>query len=234
MLLLGECFQYRAIAGPPKLVSTSPGFWAVNVNAATQKKISLTFDQRLRGNLTDWIGFDVLSPPSDLQTTFSSDHMSCSIPVQLAPGKVYICALNERGIAGVGFQNEKGFSLPPTYLVFQTAGAPAPEDIPPHVTKAIPANDAQVDPIRTTSIAMTFDQPMGTKKHGLHLFENGKPVDISKLAFAYSADGRTFTLPYSFRPGTQYRLELNNVADIGFSRANRVPLWPVQISFLTQ
>ena len=102
------------------------------------------------------------------------------------------------------------------------------------MTKAIPANDAQVDPIRTTSIAMTFDQPMGTKKHGLHLFENGKPVDISKLAFAYSADGRTFTLPYSFRPGTQYRLELNNVADIGFSRANRVPLWPVQISFLTQ
>ncbi|HEX8078531.1 MAG TPA: Ig-like domain-containing protein [Chthoniobacterales bacterium] len=107
--------------------------------------------------------------------------------------------------------------------------------MPPRVTRTIPPDGAQqLDPARTTAIVITFDQPMGVKKHGLHVFENDKPVDISKLAFAYSPDGKTFTLPYNVRPGTRYRLELNSVTDIGFSRATRVPLWPVQISFSTQ
>jgi hypothetical protein len=161
--------------------------------------------------------------------------MTCSINVHLDPGHVYICALNGRGLPGVGFQNEKGFSLPPTFLVFQTAGTVATENAPPHVVRSLPANGSpQIDPARTTAIAITFDQPMGSKKHGLHLFEGGKPVDISKAAFSYSGDGRTFTLPYGFKPATQYRLELNSLSDIGFSRANGIPLWPVQISFSTQ
>lgn len=233
-LLLFSCVAPRAFAEPLKLLSTSPQFWATNINASSQKAISLTFDQKLRSTLTDWIGVDVLSPPSDLQTKYSADHMSCSINVHLDSGHVYICALNGRGIQGVGFQNEKGSSLPPTFLVFQTAGTPTPENAPPHVIKSIPANGQPIDVTRVTAVAVTFDQPMDSKRHGLHVFENGKAVDISKLPFSYSADGRTFTLPYSFRPGTQYRLELNSVGDIGFARANRIPLWPVQISFSTQ
>jgi Bacterial Ig-like domain len=231
--LLGNCFVSGALADPLKLISTSPEFWATNVNAPSQKKISLTFDQRLRSRLTDWVGLDVLSPPSDLQTTFSPDQMSCSIDVHLDPGRVYICALNGRGIPGVGFQTEKGAPLPPTFLVFQTAGTPTPDDAPPRVKGIIPTNGGQIDPARTRAIVITFDQPMGTKKHGLHVFENNSPVDLSKVPFTYSPDGRTFTLPYNFRPGTQYRLELNSVSDVGFSRANRIPLWPVQISFTT-
>jgi hypothetical protein len=234
-VLLTRGFADRAEADPPKLLTTSPPFWSTNVNAATQKRISLTFDQRLRGRLTDWIGLDVLSPPSDLQTTFSADNMSCSIAVHLAPGKVYICALNERGMPGVGFQNEKGFALPPTYLVFQTAGTPSPEDIPPHVVKSIPGNGAQqVDTSKVVGIGITFDQPMGTQKHGLHVIENGKAIDVSKQRFGYSPDGKTFTLAYGLKPAAQYRLELNTVSDIGFARPNRIPLWPVQISFSTQ
>src|SRR5947209_15005551 len=96
-----------AFAEPLNLISTSPSSWAANVNYMTQKTISLTFDQPLRARFTDWIGFDVLSPPSNLHTTFTSDHKSCSIEVRLEPGRVYICGLNERGIPGVGFQNEK-------------------------------------------------------------------------------------------------------------------------------
>ena len=230
--LLVVAFATLAFAEPLKLVSTSPQFWATNVSVS-QKTISLTFDQRLRSTLTDWIGLDVLSPPSDLQTKYSADHMSCSIGVHLDPGHVYICALNGRGIPGVGFQTEKGVPLPPTFLVFQTAGTPAPDGAPPRVKEIIPANGGQIDPARTRAIVITFDQPMETKKRGLQVFENNNPVDISKLPFTYSPDGRTFTLPYNFRPGTQYRLELNSVSDIGFSRANRIPLWPVRVSFTT-
>jgi hypothetical protein len=233
-LLLGTCFAACALADPLKLVSTSPEFWATNVNATTQKKISLTFDQRLRSRLTDWIGLDILSPLSDLQTTFSPDQMSCSIDVHLDPGRVYICALNGRGIPGVGFQNEKGIPLPSTFLVFQTAGTVAAPDAPPHVLRAMPQHGATgVDLARVRSLSITFDRPMNPKKNGLHLLENNNPVDISKVPFTYSADGLTFTLPYNFKPSTQYRFKLNNIHDIGFSGANRVPLWPVQISFAT-
>ena len=80
--LLVVFFATLAFAEPLKLVSTSPQFWATNVSAS-EKTISLTFDQRLRSTLTDWIGLDVLSPPSNLQTKYSADHMSCSIDVHL-------------------------------------------------------------------------------------------------------------------------------------------------------
>lgn len=232
-LLLFSSFVAPAFADPLKLVSTSPQFWATNVNASSQKTISLTFDQKLRSTLTDWIGLDVLSPPSDLQTKYSADHMSCSIDVHLDPGHVYICALNGRGIPGVGFQTEKGFPLPPTFLVFQTAGNVAPQDAPPRVVRSIPQHGAVVDRGRVQSLTITFDKPMNPKKHGLHMFENNNPVDVSKVPFGYSPDGLTFTLPYAFKPSTQYRFELNDIHDIGFSAATRVPLWPVQISFST-
>ena len=234
MLLLGTSFAGFALAEPLKLVSSSPQFWEANVNAASQKTISLTFDQRLRGKLTDWIGLDVLSPRSELLTTFSPDHMSCSIAVHLDPGHVYICGLNERGIPGVGFQNEKGIPLRPTYLVFQTAGTAAPDDLPPHVTKTMPPNGAiDLDPTKLKSMAISFDAPMNNKKHGLHLFEDKQPVDISRAPSQFSGDGKTFTLAYDFKPSKTYTVELNNLHDIGFSRTTRVPLWPVQFTFAT-
>jgi hypothetical protein len=221
-----------AVAESLKLVSTVPQSWAINV-APSQKNITLTFDQRLRSTLTDWIGLDALSPPSDLQTKYSADRTSCSIDVHLEPGHVYVCGLNERGLPGVGFQNEKGFTLPPTYLVFQTAGTPTAENTPPHVVKTVPANGTAADPARLKSIAITFDVPMSSKKHGMHLFEDKQPVDISRAPFQYSPDGKTFTLGYDFKPSKTYTLELNNVHDIGFARTTRVPLWPVQFTFST-
>jgi hypothetical protein len=142
--------------------------------------------------------------------------------------------LNERGLPGVGFQNEKGFGLPPTYLVFQTAGTPTAENTPPHVAKTIPANGATaVDAVKLKSITVNFDVPMNAKKHGLHLFEDKQPVDVSRAAFQYSPDGKTFTLAYDFKPSKTYMLELNNLHDIGFSRTTRVPLWPVEFTFST-
>jgi len=231
-LLLITSFAPLSFADPLKLVSASPQFWATSVNAS-QKTISVTFDQPLRSTLTDWIGLDVLSPPSDLQTKYSADHMTCSIDVHLEPGHVYVCALNGRGLPGVGFQNEKGFGLPPTFLVFQTAGNVASQDAPPHVIRSIPQHGATIDPTRAQSLSITFDKQMNVKKHGLHMFENNNPVDISKAKVAYSPDGMTFTLGYAFKRATQYRFELNDVHDIGFSGANQVPLWPVQISLTT-
>lgn len=218
---------------PPKIVSTSPTFWAVVINPSAQKKISLTFDAPMVPGFTAWLGRSSLAPEVDLNSTVSDDRKTFEMKVGLQAGKVYVFALNEKGIPGVGFQNDKGASLPPTFLVFQTTGNIAPQDAPPRVIRSMPQHGATVDPRRVQSLTITFDKAMNPKKHGLHMFENKNPVDISKAQFAYSADGLTFTLPYAFKPATQYRFELNDIHDIGFSATTRVPLWPVQIAFAT-
>jgi hypothetical protein len=218
---------------PPQLISTSPQFWAVGVNAARQKTVSLAFASRMRAGFSAWFGPSSVAPESFSETTLSADGLTFSLGVGLAPGKVYAFGLNELHIPAVGFQTEKGISLPPTFLVFQTAGNVASQDAPPHVIRSSPQHGATVDRARVQSLVIAFDKPMNTKKHGLHMFENNNPVDLSKAQFAYSPDGLTFTLPYAFKPATQYRFELNDIHDIGFSATNRVPLWPVQISFNT-
>jgi Bacterial Ig-like domain len=224
-----------AFAQGPKLLATSPQSWAVSVNSSSQKTISVTFDQRMSPGYTAWLGKSSIPPLSlNMNSSISDDRHSFTIKADLQPGKVYVLGLNEKNMQGVGFQNEKGLSAPPCFLVFQTAGNVAPQDAPPHVIRSVPQHGATgLDSATLRSLSITFDKPMNVKKHGLHMFENNNPVDISKAPVAYTPDGLTFTLAYAFKPATQYRFELNDIHDIGFSRTTRVPLWPVQISFAT-
>jgi hypothetical protein len=53
---------------------------------------------------------------------------------------------------------------------------------------------------KTKSITVAFDKAMDPKKHGLHMTEAGKPVDLTAAKFQYSPDGRTFGLLYDFKP----------------------------------
>jgi hypothetical protein len=235
LILLLSSALTSTLADPPKVVSTSPGLWATNVNAATQKNVSVTFDQALRAEVWDWFGRGVLSPDSNARPSFNSDRRIASLGVRLDPGKVYILALNEKGISSVGFQSEKGVSLPPTYFVFQTAGPSLPDDVPPRVLRSVPNNGApSVDSTRTSRITITFDKPMNPNKHGLHLYENNQLVDIAKSQCSFSGDGMTFAIVYRLKPATLYRVELNSTKDIGFARTTRVPLWPTVISFSTR
>lgn len=219
---------------PPKVVSTSPKFWETGVSPTNQKAVSVSFDQIMRSGFWDFLGNNVLPPPTNYETTMGVDLKSFGLQVSLQPGKVYIMGLNERGIPGVGFQNDKGISLRPTYLVFQTAGNPAPEDAPPRALGTFPANGAQdVNPATSRGITVTFDRGMEVKKHGFHLFEEKQPVDLRSVTFVYSPDGKTFTLNYSLKPSTHYEAQMNSTEDIGFAGTNRVPLWPVHFTFTT-
>ena len=218
----------------PKVVSTSPKFWEIGVSPSSQKFVSVTFDQVMRSGFWDFIGNNVLPPPTNYETTMGADLKSFGMHVSLQPGKVYIMGLNERGIPGVGFQNDKGISLKPTYLVFQTAGNPAAEDAPPRAVSTFPAKGAQdVNPAATKGITVTFDRTMETKKHGFHLFEGKQPVDLKGVTFSYSPDGKIFTLTYAFKPSTHYEVQMNSTEDIGFAATNRVPLWPAHLAFTT-
>ena len=82
---------------------------------------------------------------------------------------------------------------------------------------------------RSRRVTVSFDRAMETKKHGFHLFEEKQPVDPKSTTFSYSADGKTFTLAYAFKPSTHYEVQMNSTEDIGFAATNRVPLWPVHV-----
>jgi len=231
-VLLG--IRFSLAFEPPRIVSTSPQFWEIGVSPSDQKTIAIAFDQIMRSGFWDFLGNDTLSPPTNYETAMGSDLKSFSLHVRLLSGKVYIVALNERGIPGVGFQNDKGISLKPTYLVFRTAGDPSPEDAPPHTLSTFPGNGARdVNPATVSAISVTFDRAMEPKKHGLHLFEGKQPVDLTKATFIYSADGKTFRLTYAFKSSTHYEVQMNSTEDIGFAATNRAPLWPVHFAFTT-
>jgi len=219
---------------PPRIVSTSPQFWEIDVSPSGQKTITVTFDQIMRSGFWDFLGNDTLSQRTNYKPAMGSDLKSFSLDVTLLPGKVYIMALNERGIPGVGFQNDKGISLKPIYLVFRTAGHPSRDDAPPHALSTFPGNGARdVNPATVRAITVSFDRAMEPTKHGLHLFEEKQPVDLTRATFTYSADGKTFSLTYAFKALTRYEVQMNSTEDIGFAATNRAPLWPVHFAFTT-
>lgn len=206
----------------------------MGVGAGHGQKISITFDQVMSPAYTAWLGRSSLAPDIDLDTKVSPDCRTMAVTANLEPGKVYVLAINEKRIAGVGFQNELGFSAPPYYLVFQTAGTPAPAEAPPKVAKTSPPADAQqIDPTKQPSIIIEFDSAMKPEKHGLHLFEDDHPIDLSDARFGYSTDGKRFSIVYALQPFKTYRVEMNDVHDIGFRNAARIPLWPAKFSFTT-
>jgi hypothetical protein len=234
---LTSTFAQRASPTPtpagPKVVDTSPKAWQVGVSPS-QKELSVTFDQRMYPGMTAWMGRSGLTPPLDVNSKISEDRMTFSIHVDFQPGKVYVFALNEKNQRGVGFQNERGQAVPPYFLVFQTIGNLAPDDTPPRAVTTNPThNTQQVDPSRLKSLTITFDKPMQAARHGLHMLENKKEVDMSKAKFQYSPDGKTFAVGYDFKPSSTYEIQLNSTQDIGFASAKRIPLWPVGFSFST-
>src|SRR5262249_37236631 len=107
------------------------------------------------------------------------------------------------------------------------------DDTPPKVVATVPAAGGQDINPAIAGIAVTFDRPMETKKHGFHLLEDKRTVALKKVAFAYSPDGKTFTLNYPLKPSASYEAEMNNNEDIGFAASTRVPLWPYHFSFRT-
>lgn len=184
---------------------------------------------------TAWLGRNSIPPEIDLgDSTVSDDRKTFVLNVAMEPAKVYVLALNEKGIPGAGFQNDKGESLPRHYLVFQTAGTPPPNEAPPRVVSTTPTNGSQqLDPTRLKSLAITFDRPMQVTRHGLHMIENKKEIDLSTAKFEYSSDRKGFTLGYEFKPSSTYEFELNSTQNIGFASAQRIPLWPVKFAFST-
>jgi len=217
---------------PPKVVDTSPKAWQTGVSAP--QNVSATFDQPMSPAYTAWIGRSSVVQEVDPDSSISPDRRTFTTKAVIQAGKVYVFSLNEKRIPRVGFQNNKGLSAPPYFLVFQTVGNVPPDEAPPRVISTNPTNGVQtLDSAKLKSVAVTFDKPMQASKHGLHMRENGKDIDLAKARFQYSPDGKSFTLAYDFKPSSKYEFVLNSTEDIGFASTKRIPLWPVQFAFTT-
>ncbi len=219
----------------PRIVGSNPGFWSMDVPPTTDT-ISLTFDQPMRPGFSAWAGPSALLPEEfGSKERFSADLKSLGLDVKLSPGTVYVFGINERGKAGVGFQNSQGSSVPPHFLVFQTRGPVAPEKSPPAFKESTPNNFAmEVDPSAVRALTFSFDRPMDRDRHGVILTAGGVPVDLASVPFAWDDAGQTLTLRYPLRPNTLYRATLNSISNIGFrSSEERIPLWPITLTFRT-
>lgn len=219
---------------PPRILESRPSFWEVGVSPVRVKRMSLTFDQPMRAGTSAWLGRSSVLPETRMEDEISPDYRTMYLGVELQPGRVYVFALNEKQIPGVGFQSSRGISMPRQYLVFQTSGTPSADDAPPSLARTAPSNgETGVNPARPGGIELVFNRPMRRKTHGLILFEAGQRVNLGEVKFQWSDDGLTFRLPRPLLPRTSYRIQLNANDNIGFVSAQRIPLWPREFSFET-
>lgn len=102
----------------------------------------------------------------------------------------------------------------------------------PKVVRITPPDGAKgVDPA-TAAIVVEFDRPMRRGSASVV----GNPDQMPKTAgqFAFSDDGRTFTLPVALEPGREYSFGLNSVYRGGFRSEDGWPLDPVSVRFRTR
>lgn len=222
---------------PPEIVLSQPTMWQQDVQPGP-KRILLSFDQPMRSGQTDWFGRNQrgrFQQPQDRSTEgISEDQMSLWMEVELEPSTLYVFPLNERGRRGVGFQNTRGLTMEPRYLVFRTAGPVKPEEVSPQIESVNPVNGSiDLDPGRLGAVTVIFNEPMQRDSHGATLLANGEPVELGEDDWSWSSDGEAFSVRIDWQPGTEYSLVLNSETSIGFANTNGIPLWSTRIRFTT-
>ena len=107
-----------AFADAPKIVSTTPKIGATNVDPGTTA-LMVTFDQPMAEGFS-WTGGGEQFPtiPNGKKPSWSADRKTCTLPVQLEPGKKYRLGINSKSYRN--FKNTSGESVTPTVFTFAT------------------------------------------------------------------------------------------------------------------
>lgn len=217
----------------PQIVATTPKIGATDVDPGLQE-ISVKFDRDMSTGMSWTSGPPHFPPLADGQKARWTDARTCVLPVKLEKATYYrlgINSLNHRN-----FKAKDGTPVPAAALYFVTKGASEEVKnrcIAPAIVKLEPASGAQdVDPAQTT-LRVTFNMPMG---EGMSWTGSGPqfPKLPADTKGAWSADGRTCTLPVALEPGRDYQLGLNSPQHINFQSQWGVPLPPTAYTFKTR
>jgi RNA polymerase sigma-70 factor (ECF subfamily) len=104
---------------PPVIVQTVPRSGDKQVDAAKVKEIRVTFSKRMQDQSWSWSGLsDDTFPKATGKIRYDADRMTCTLPVQLAPGKTYAIWLNSE--KHHNFKDADGQPAVPYLLVFET------------------------------------------------------------------------------------------------------------------
>lgn len=106
----------------PEIVSLNPANGASDVSPALTE-LRVTFNMAM-GNGCSWTGGGPRYPviPAGKKASWSKDHKTCVLPVELKPGSSYQLGLNS--LSYKGFQSEDGVPLKPVTYTFKTSDAP--------------------------------------------------------------------------------------------------------------
>lgn len=103
---------------PPVVVKTSPPAGATEVDP-NLAEIKVTYSKDMLGNSWSWGKLtDLLFPKLTGKPKYEADKRTCTLPVQLEPGKTYAIWLNAENLTG--FKDAGGRTALPYLLVFQT------------------------------------------------------------------------------------------------------------------
>lgn len=214
--------------GPPKVVSVAPDVGQAEVDPATAE-IVVTFDRDMATGFS-WTGGGE-AYPEIADKPFWRTPKECVLPVTLEPGRFYRVGLNSTSHRN--FKSAAGEPLPPSAVYFATAGADEATKAQlaaPAVVEMNPPNGAKDVSADTTTIAVTFNTPMGGG-----MSWTGAPADKPEFTAppVWSEDKRTCTATVKMAPGKTYTLSLNSAYHINFNSESGVPLAPVAWTFTT-
>ena len=82
---------YQLVA--PFVISTNPQAYANDVTPSLGI-ITVTFDQKMKNNSWSWTGGGETYPKTAGQPSYDQNETTCSLPVNLEPGKVYWVGIN--------------------------------------------------------------------------------------------------------------------------------------------
>jgi hypothetical protein len=115
----------------PVVIETIPAAFANDVDPSLDK-ITVTFDRPMMNLSWSWVGGGETYPKTTGKPRYDATRTTCSLPVELEPGKVYWVGINSKKFTN--FQTEDHVPAMPWVILFATRGedgrpTPIPEDM---------------------------------------------------------------------------------------------------------
>ncbi len=217
--------------GPPKIIATSPGIGATDVDPG-MTEITVTFDRDM-GRGFSWTGGGADYPATTGKPKWR-DKRTCVLPVRLAAGHYYRVGINSTSYQN--FKSAQGVPAQPSAIYFTTQGASQElqrQTSVPQIVDLTPRNRTMdVDP-KLAEIRVTFNVAMGDGCSWTGGGSNFPKIPDGKQPY-WTDDHMTCVLPVELEPGKTYRFGLNSPSFRNFQSAAGVPLGPVTITFRTR
>jgi hypothetical protein len=263
MLAKARQLNTAAFKAPPVIVGTAPGLFANNVDPGLAR-VSVTFDQSMMNGSWSWVQYNSeLYPTEAGNPSYDGSGRTCSLPVKLEAGHVYMIGFN--GPSYHFFQNPGHMPAQPYVLLFATRAAdgkptPIPNDLAAQVTRfntqpgsPVPQHESSTqkeatDPphvVRTEPATSSTDVAASVTRITVTFDRKmadgswswtggGDTYPQTTGRPSYDAPRRACSLPVKLEPGKVYCLGINSPSFRNFRAEDGASARPYMIVFATR